>query len=588
MKSRDLLNRSQNRIEGLGKRTDRGIDKYFFARLDHLVKVRRFVIGWTLLILFLISGVLVQNYMLSRTYQTLKPVPGGIYNEGIVGTFSTANPVYAVNNVDTAVSRLLFASLFTYNIKNQLVGDLASGYKISDKGMIYTVTLKPNLTWQDGYPITSKDVLFTYHLIQNPNAQSPLQSSWQGINITAPNSRTIIFKLPNILASFPYNMTNGILPAHILSKVSAVNMRSISFNTLKPIGSGPFKWSGIQVSGTDPLNAEEKIALIPFNNYQGGRPKLDAFVIHAYASKSQIINAFQQGRINSISGISHVPKALKNISGLHKYNFILTAGTYVFFKTTKGVLSDLQVRKALILGANVPKIISHLGFKTIPVTEPLLKGQLAFNPTYQQASYNLTLAKQLLHNDGWITGKNGIRYKNGVPLTFTLTASRNSQYAQVTQQLVADWRRIGVNVQILLQPSASFSISLQSHNYQAVLDGISIGVDPDVFVYWDSTQADVRSFDRLNFSDFNNSTADLSLEAGRTRLNSALRVIKYQPFLQAWQQNAPALGLYQPRSLYLTNGYVYGLNNTIINTPTGRYRNVQNWEIRRARVTNPG
>ena len=63
----------------------------------------------------------------------------------------------------------------------------------------------------------------------------------------------------------------------------------------------------------------------------------------------------------------------------------------------------------------------------------------------------------------------------------------------------------------------------------------------DVYVYWGSNQQAV------NFSEYKSAAADESLEAGRTRSNSALRVIKYEPFLQAWQQDAPALGLYQPR-----------------------------------------
>ncbi|HVX56773.1 MAG TPA: hypothetical protein VHA37_03505, partial [Candidatus Saccharimonadales bacterium] len=101
-----------------------------------------------------------------------------------------------------------------------------------------------------------------------------------------------------------------------------------------------------------------------------------------------------------------------------------------------------------------------------------------------------------------------------------------------------------------------------------------------------SSQADVRSANRLNLSEYKNATADEALEAGRTRLDPALRTIKYRPFLQAWQQDAPAVGLYQPRLLYLTNGTVAGLSDAPINTPPDRFINVQNWEIRQARVTN--
>ncbi|HXE10117.1 MAG TPA: hypothetical protein VN554_01700, partial [Verrucomicrobiae bacterium] len=130
-----------------------------------------------------------------------------------------------------------------------------------------------------------------------------------------------------------------------------------------------------------------------------------------------------------------------------------------------------------------------------------------------------------------------------------------------------------------------FQSTLTSHGYDAVLNGIAIGVDPDVFVYWDSSQADVRASHRLNLSEYKSPTADTALEAGRTRIDPALRVIKYKPFLQSWQQDAPAVGLYQPRLLYLTNGPVAGLSDSAISTPTDRFINVQNWEIRQAKVT---
>jgi ABC-type transport system substrate-binding protein len=185
-----------------------------------------------------------------------------------------------------------------------------------------------------------------------------------------------------------------------------------------------------------------------------------------------------------------------------------------------------------------------------------------------------------------VMGQNGIRAKDGKPLKFTLTASDSPEYRAVCKLVQRQWRTSGVDLQLQFQDSINFQSTLSSHQYDAVLYGISIGADPDVFVYWDSSQADVRSANRLNLSEYKNPIADNALEAGRTRLSPELRVIKYKPFLQAWQQDAPAVGLYQPRILYLTNGAVAGLTDHPINSATDRFDNVQNWEIRQAKVTN--
>jgi peptide/nickel transport system substrate-binding protein len=586
LRFRKGIRKSQQQFEDLGQQAELKIERHFFKRFSHLARVKRFVIGWLALVLLLMFCLVIQNFDLSGYFQTLKPVAGGIYNEGIIGRFTNANPLFATNDVDTSVSRLIFSGLFTYNDKNQLVGDLAQSYSVDTKGTTYTVYLKHHLTWQDGKPLTSSDVAFTYKLIQNPDTQSPLQNSFEGVAVTAPNPTTIVFKLPDPLTSFPYSLTNGIVPEHLLGSVAPVNMRSADFDTNDPIGSGPFKWQAVQVNGDDPFTSQEQIALTPFAHYVGGKPKLTQFVVHAYATANLLTAAFSKGQLNGAEGYTSVPSSLKSISSLEQHNFLLTAATMVFFKTSSGVLSDSSVRQALVKGANVPGIISNLAYPTRAVREPLLAGQLGYNRTYLQDGYNVAAAKAELTSDGWIVGKDGIRAKAGTELSFNLTAADTPEYHQVVQELQKDWKVLGVQVEPLFLGSNDFQSAVSEHEYDSVLYGISIGVDPDVFVYWDSSQADIRSANRLNLSEYKNTTADDALEAGRTRLNPALRAIKYEPFLAAWQQDNPALGLYQPRLLYLTDGPVAGLDNqNTFNTATDRYNNVQNWEIRLAKVT---
>ncbi len=587
LRFRRRIRKGQRQVEGFGAQAEEHIERHLFGRFGRLRPVRRFLITWVSLLTLLIGGVIVQGLSLSGYYQTLRPVPGGIYDEGVLGRFTNANPLYATSDANATVSHLIFAGLFAYDGEGKLVGDLARSYSVDTRGTTYTVYLKPHLKWQDGRPLTSADVAFTYSLIQNPDAQSPLRSSWQGVTVTAPNPRTVVFKLPDQLASFPYDLTNGIVPKHLLARIQPAGMRSANFNTVDPVGAGPFSWQAVQVVGaSDPATSVEQIALTPFAGYQGGDPKLQKFVVEVFASRTQLAQAFEDGQLTAVEGLRSVPAKVSKNKSVIQHSLLLRAANMVFFKTSSGVLADTQVRQALVQAANVPRIISHLGYLTRAVKEPLLIGQLGYDPSYAQAGFNLATAKKLLDADGWTAGKYGIRSKNGQQLSFTLSASDTPEYHMVTSELQQDWRALGAKVNIQLQDATDFQNTLSYHNYDAVLYGISIGVDPDVFVYWDSSQADIRSANRLNLSEWSNPTADNSLEAGRTRLDPLLRVVKYKPFLKAWQQDAPALGLYQPRLLYLTNGPVAGLNSHAINTVTGRFDNVQNWEIREVKVTN--
>lgn len=582
---RRRLKRQQRQVQDLGSQAEQQIERNLYRRFGRLMAVRRFVIGWVLLVILLTGGVLAQNLNLSHYYQEVSAVPGGIYSEGVRGRFTNANPLYAISDADATVSRLVFSGLFKYDNQGDLVGDLAQSYETLANGSTYRVRLKPNLTWHDGQPLTSADVAFTYKLIQSPDVQSPLQGSWQSVNITTPDKQTIVFDLPGVLASFPYNMTNGIVPEHILSSIPLKDLRSADFNSVKPVGAGPFKWEAVEVkNNASPKKAQQQIALEPFAKYNAGQPKLQKFVVKSYADEADMINDFQDKELTAMEGADNIPKTLAESSEIHNYIFTQRAANMVFFKTSEGILADPQVRRALVQASNVPEIIKQLDYPARQVREPLLIGQVAYDPGLAQAGHDLKAARSALDSLGWRTNQEGQRRKNGQPLSIRLTIANTPEYRIVTDQLKRQWHKLGVQLEIERLEPDQFQDALKQHNYQALLNGISIGVDPDVFVYWDSSQADVRSNSRLNFSEYNNPTADVSLEAGRTRLDPAIRAVKYKPFLQVWQQDNPALALYQPRISYITQDYVSGLTDQAVNTAADRFHNVHNWQIRVARV----
>lgn len=560
------------------------VEKNGFSRFGHLRLVWRFMILWLGACLVIGSLLTAQIVGLRGYYQSQEPVPGGRYTEGIAGTFTTANPLYAVNDVDTSVSHLLFAGLLKYNDKNQLTGDLAESWSADPAGKVYTVRLRSNLTWQDGEPLTADDVVFTYHTIQNPDAQSPLYASWRGVTVQAIDERVVTFTLPNPLSSFPSGLTNGIVPKHLLQNIDPIGLRSATFNTADPVGAGPFRWSSIGLTGVAD-KTEAQIALSPFDHYWAGAPKLTSFSIYAYADTNAMITAYRNQEITSMVGLDHVPADIAKDKQSHIYNLPLTAGVYVFFQTTQAPLDDAKVRQALVAASDRDDVIKLLGYPAVAVDEPVLKDQFAYDPSLAQATGNMAQAKALLDSAGWHLNAQGIREKDGRTLSFMLTASDGYESKLVAKLLVAEWRAVGVDASALFQSSSDFQSNLAQHQYDAVLDGISIGADPDVYVYWDSSQNDPRSPTQFNFAKYASTNADLSLEAGRTRLDPLLRKVKYKQFLQAWQQDDPALGLYQPRLLYVSHEAVYGLNDSPINTDADRFRNVHNWMIHTGWVT---
>src|SRR5947199_6219994 len=94
---------------------------------------------------------------------------GDTYVEAMVGAPRFVNPLLAASDTDSDLAHLIFSGLTRVDATGNLVPDLASSYSVSQDSKVYTFTLKPNLRWQDGEPLTADDVYFTLStLLQAP------------------------------------------------------------------------------------------------------------------------------------------------------------------------------------------------------------------------------------------------------------------------------------------------------------------------------------------------------------------------------------------------------------------------------------
>ncbi len=567
----------------LGQQADEQIERLLIRRFDRLVSVRRFVALWISLFVLMFFLAVLQLRSLSPYYQSLQPVLGGMYSEGLNGTFTNANPIYATGTANNTISRLIFPGLFKFDSNGKLVGDLAHAWKADVSGKNYVVSLKPNLTWHDGAAFTADDVVFTYTSIQNPDAQSSLRPNWQGITVTKMGDYAVNFNLPNSLSSFPYSLTTGIIPKHLLGRVAPQDMRSTQFNTT-PVGTGPFKWKFVELKGISAAEREQRITLAPFDDYYGGRPKLDGFSIITFGDDNHLVTAFKNKQVNAMSGLDELPPEFSKNNDIQTYVTPLSSSVMAFFNNSQSLLSDANVRRALVSGVDTKSIVNLLSYPANLSRGPLLSSQLGYDSAITQLGYSIATASQYLDQAGWTLDGNGHRVKNGQPLQLTLSSQDTPDYTKVAQFLQQQWAKIGIQVSVRYYNGDDLQNSvIANHEYDILLYGISIGTDPDVFAYWDSSQASVSSQGHLNLSEYKSSVADQALEAGRTRSDPALRAVKYKAFLTAWTQDAPALALYQPNYIYITRGPVFGYDRKINTRLTDRFSNVSNWMIRQQR-----
>jgi peptide/nickel transport system substrate-binding protein len=195
-------------------------------------------------------------------------------------------------------------------------------------------------------------------------------------------------------------MTNGIVPKHLLEGVPPTQLRSISFNTNKPIGAGPFKWEAIEVVGENPDEREQRIALIPNDSYNGGKPKLDKMIIRTFQTQELLVNSFEKNDINAAAGLTAMPGDLQKDATITDYNIPLTSQVMVFFKNTQDPFKDVKVRQALSLGVDTKKVLKTVDRPIIPSNSPLLNGQVGYDKNKNQQSGD---GRKLLNEAGWLS-----------------------------------------------------------------------------------------------------------------------------------------------------------------------------------------
>ena len=559
--------------------TTRHARHFVLERWNRAKDVRQNIGIWLIFVGVLVAAVIIQFLLVRGVYTNQAPVEGGTYAEGVNGRVSTLNPLFAATQAEQSTAQLIFSSLFDYDNRGSLSGDLATGYKRSEDGRTYTVTLRDNATWHDGKPVTVDDILFTVNLLKNPAVGSSLAASWEGIQAVKINKDKVAFNLPAAYVPFPHALTFPILPKHILENVKPNTIREHPFST-EPIGSGPFAFRFKQKVKSD--GSHEVLHLKQNTAYYGGQVKLERFQLHAYANRDDLVEGLRTQAIGAASGVPLNNLASFDGDSRFDVNFLpVQAGVYALMNTESPTLKNEKIRKALQLGTNVDEALSTLSWKPKRMDTPFAGNQMKLD--VKKPGYNIAKAKKILDESGWKLNPEGFRYKDNKPLQIRLSYLKDTDYESVVGGLVEQWRKLGIKVETqsidAKDPTQNFVSSvLQPRNFDVLVHELTIGADPDIYAYWHSSQATARG---LNFSNYKDDISDDALSSARSRQDELLRVAKYESFLRQWYEKAPAIGLYQSSVSYVAAKGVQSVqkqDNLV--TEVDRYYDVVRWTAR--------
>lgn len=551
--------------------TIRHARKFISRRLNNVIEVRRHVGLWLGGVAVLILTVGLQIVWSQQTYTTETGAQGGVYAEATLGDVNTLNPLYAETSSERSARRLIFSSLLNYDATGHLNNDTARSMTINPEGTAYTVDIKKGVKWHDGAALTAQDVAFTVGLIKNPDTRSRLRQEWQDVTVAVVNDYTISFTLPSTYAAFPHALTFPILPKHILEDVAPSSLRENAFS-VTPVGSGPFELRLLQTASDHKI-----INMTAFDRYFRGVPKLDRFEIHAFSSQAKVVSALQTRQVTAamLSDTSW----LKKSSSYTLKDVAVNDGVYAMLNTAQPHLSDVNVRRALQRGLNVDKLRRNVAPNQFALSLPFAKGQVQGTESLTAAPYDKAEAEKLLDAAGWKL-EGAVRKKEGKLLTLDLVTTDNAEYKKSIEHMKKDWQALGIDANVRIidtsDPREDFTRNVQQPRaYDVLVYELEIGADPDVYAYWHSSQSGPRG---LNLSVYASGVADDALTSARTRVEPALRDLKYQAFAREWLNDVPAIGLFQSNIKYVTRSQSRTLEqNQKLVSPYDRYANVIYW-----------
>ena len=520
---------------------------------------------------------------------TTIPARGGSFTEGLIGAPRFLNPLLEVSEADRDLNTLLYSGLMRLNEDGELVPDLAETYTISEDGLTYTFTLRPDITFHDGTVITVDDVVFTIQRTQDPQLRSSKRAVWDSafVKVTKVSDSVVEFSLKKAYAPFLSNTTLGILPKHIWSSATADEFQYSLYNT-DPIGSGPYRVTAIERTKS---GLPKSYTLSAFDDYALGEAYISKIQFIFFENEDDLIKAYEAGTIDSLRLLS--PERAVEVAKVTN-NLVTTLPSTrlfsVFYNQNHNkVLDQKEVREVLELLTDKQTIVEEVfsgyaqpAFGPIPARLIELNQLSAVTTTFDEA---LVLAKatSTLSKAGWkLNPESGMWQKalsktETITLDFSLAAPNNSDMKRTAELLRTMWAKANINVHVELYEAADLQQNIiRPREYDALLFGQVVGRDLDLFAYWHSSQ---RNDPGYNITMYTNSRLDKLLDEARQLTDPGERQKRFIKITEELNTDRPALFLFTPDYIYLRSAKVENLKPNIMTKYEERFNGILSWYI---------
>jgi peptide/nickel transport system substrate-binding protein len=366
------------------------------------------------------------------------PRTGGVLKISHSTRIATLNVLQLSGPAEYPTVDMLYSGLTRLGPDMRPMPDLAAEWSADAEAKVFTFKLRPGVTFHDGTPFTSADVVATFKAILDPKTASPARSVLNMIaDIEAVDPLTARFTLKSSYADFP------IAVAH-------ANARIVSAKAL----AGPLSEIDTKANGTGPFKLEtydsaRMVRLVRNDKYYvPGKPYLDAVEMRLFpdlaaetanflSGATDVMLEVQQADFDRVSKSPGV-KALRVPSG----RFV-----NVVMRNDQKPFNDIRVRKALAMAVDrqtlVDIILEGLGQ---PARDNVISAQYRYLADTPEIAYDPAAAKALLAEAG---------YPGGLKITL-VASNRPAIRSQVAIAIKEMARPAGFDIDVETMPHDTY------------------------------------------------------------------------------------------------------------------------------------
>ena len=397
------------------------------------------------------------------------------------------------------------STLVKYNSELNFENDLATGYELSDDGLVWTFTLRDDAYFTDGEKLTAADVAFTLETAKA--AQGSVDLTYMESAVAKDDSTVVVTLskptsiLLNTLASV------GIVPEHAYGEDYGID----------PIGSGPYKFVE--------WRAQEQIVFTANENYYGGEPAIKKVTI-VFMSEDAALAAVQSGQVDVAYSTATLGSTA--VEGYH-VEALTSADNRGFTlpvlpdegKTTESgapigndVTSKLEIRQAIAYAIDRQQVaeVALNGFGRPAYSE---NDGMPWNNPEVVIETDVDYAKKLLADAGWVdTDGDGIVEKDGLKAEFNCVYPSGDSVRQAVAMATAE-QVLAVGIKINVEGTSWDDIMKRMFS-EAVMMGWGSAIPNETYYLYRSEGALLDDF--YNPEGYMNETTDAYLAAAMEAL----------------------------------------------------------------------